>query len=264
MFAALLVVIAFHAARFPYFYIVLGLFPAAIGALVVGPMLERLEGRRQELVLLVVLWAPLGLNALLQAGVMLNDDLAPQRASLAFVEENFPRDARGFEGHAAFACRHDPEPFKTRFYQNVLGDFGGESGPAEAERMLAEFRVRPVQFMIEPLEHEPYPGALREFWATRYVLYWGHVRVPGRQIEGAPGWESELEVVVPGEYRWWSEGAAGRRLVVGADTLVPGGVVVLDGTGNVALSLPDGGEGIFALALDRPPAPDTTAFFRRF
>jgi hypothetical protein len=262
--AAGLFVVAFHAGRFPYFYIVLGLFPATIGALVTGPMLERLEGRRQELVLIGVLWVPLTFIALAQAVVMLMDDQRHQHESLAFVERNFPPEARGFEGQAAFTCRHDPEPFKTRFFMHVLADFQGEAGHAEVERMLGEFRARPVQYMIDPREHEPYPHPLREFWATRYVLYRSHVRIPGRELRGEPGREDELEIIVPGEYRWWADEGAARPLLVGADTVPAGGVVTLARRGVVRLALPEGGGGVFALSVAEPPAPDSTPFYRRF
>lgn len=147
---------------------------------------------------------------------------------------------------------------------NVLADFQGEAGQTEVERMLGEFRSRPVQYMIDPREHEPYPLPLRDFWATRYVLYRGHVRIPGRELRGEPGREDELEIIVPGEYRWWSDEATRRPLVVGADTVRPGGVVTLRQRGVVRLTLPEGGGGIFALSVTDPPAPDTTPFYRRF
>lgn len=257
------VVVAFHAGRFPYFYMVLGLFPASIGALVMGPMLERVDGLRQEMAVLAVVWVPLVAIAFVQLVFSLEDGQSRQRDSLAFVQANFPPEARGFNSRAAFVCRHDPDPFPVWFAEH-LRRFEGDGAEAEIAGLLAEFRSRPVQFLVEPLGWEAYPGELRDFWATRYVLYRGHVRIPGREIRGEAGRAEELEIIVPGEYRWWADEATRRPLVVGADTVPAGGVVTLSQRGVVRLGLPEGGGGMFALSVAEPPAPDTTPFYRRF
>lgn len=257
------VVVAFHASRFPYFYMVLGLFPAAIGALVMGPVLERVNGLGKEVAVLLVVWVPLVAIAFVHLVFSLEDRQSRQRASLAFVQANFPPEARGYNSQAAFVCRHDPDPFPVWFAQH-LRRFGGEGAEAEIAGLMAEFRSRPVQFMVEPPWWEPYPRELRDFWATRYAPYRGHVRIPGREIRGEPGWEDELEIIVPGEYRWWADEARGRPLVVGTDTVTAGGVVTLTRRGVVDLTLPEGGEGVFALSVTDPPAPDSTSFFRGF
>lgn len=110
------VVAVFHAARFPYFYLVLGLFPAAAGALVVGPVLARLRSRTGRRTLMGLVWVPLALGGLLQTALLTIDTQARQRASVAFVHESFPASARGFDGYGIFRCRHDPDPFPVFFH----------------------------------------------------------------------------------------------------------------------------------------------------
>jgi hypothetical protein len=258
-----LVVLLFHAGRFQYFYMVLGLFPAAVGALVVGPALDLIPNARLRAAFLVMLWVPLGALAAVASMGSTVDDQRQQRASLEFVERNFPPEGRGFEGRGAFACRHDPNPFPVRFYQRVRIEFGGEERDERIRALIEEFRSRPVEYMILPEGHG-YPQELWQFWSTRYVHYHGAVHVPGREVRGGPGWTGDFEVVVPGEYVWRAApGADGSLEVTGVD-LEPGGIVVFQGPGTVRLRLPRGGDGILVLSLPDPPSPDATPFYTGF
>jgi hypothetical protein len=263
VFAVGLAVTLFHAGRFPYFYMVLGLFPAAVGALITGPMLERLANGRQRAAFLGVVWLPLALGALGQTARITIDTQERQRASLAFIEQSFPPPARGFEGHGALTCRHDPDPFPVRFYMNALADFTGPDAEAHTRAMLEGFRSRPVSFMILPIPAEPYPTALRELWETRYVGYRSLVRVPGRAISGEAGWTGSFEALVPARYRWIPEEGVSTPLEVDGHALAPGDVMRLE-VGVHDLRLAGGGSGMLALALAEPPAPDTAIFFTPF
>jgi hypothetical protein len=254
-----LVVVLFHAGRFPYFYMVLGLFPATIAGLVLGPVLERLRRPRLGLALLAAIWLPLSLAGLRQAAVITTERQWPQRESLAFVERNFPPDARGFQAHGAFACRADPDPFRILFPQNVAR-LDGPQGEESARALLQEFRNRPVQFMIEP--HEPYPPPFREFWATRYVPYHASVLVPGRLVRGGAGAMVPFEVLVPGEYAWYPAPGSAASIVVGGGTVHPGQRVALATPGVYGVELPTGGEGMLVLALPEPPSSQAVPFYR--
>lgn len=254
------VVMFFHAARFPYFLMVLGLFPAAVGCLIVVPVLERLRTPGQRIFFLALVWFPLaGLGTVFSATLTL-PTLQHQRASLDFVERNFSPDARGFEGRGAFGCRSDPDPFPVRFYGRVRREFAGDERMQRIHEMAEEFRSRPVAFMILPVAHG-YPPELWAFWGERYVHYHSAVHVPGRVVMGEAGWSERFEVLVPGQYMWRTEGGATEPLEVNGNRVQPGTGVLLEKRGYLQLRLPQGGKGLFVLSLADPPAPDTTPFY---
>jgi hypothetical protein len=256
-------VVLFHAGRFIYFYMVLGLFPAAAGALVVNIGLHRLGTSRGREGFLTAVWVPLILIGVMHAGALTVQTQQHQAESLDFVERNFPPVARGFESRGAFACRPDPDPFPVRFYQTVRREFGAEDRAERIADLQSEFRGRPVEFMIMPVRHG-YPDELYAFWSTRYVHYHGSVHAPGIRINGGSGWSGRFEVIVPGEYVWLADHGAGVPLDVAGLRVQAGGSVHLEEQGMVGLRLPAGGEGMFVLALPEPPAPDTTPFYRGF
>jgi hypothetical protein len=258
-------VLLFHAGRFPYFYPVLGLFPAAIGALVLGPLLTMVPKRSARYAAVGTLWIPLVAGAAgMITGMLVHDDQAHQRRSLDFVAANFPAEARGFNARAAFVCRGDPEPFRVFFGEHLRRVFGGPNADTEIAGMLQAFRERPVRFMIEPEFWEAYPSELRDFWGTRYVRYFENVSIPGRDVRGPPGSRITFEVIVPGTYRWWpAEGQHG-PLVVSGNALRAGDEVVISFPGEVELELPEGGVGVLAFAVDDAPEAVSHPFFRRF
>lgn len=255
-----LAVMIFHAARFPYFFMVLGLFPAAVGGLVVGPVLDRLGTPGRRAVFLAVLLLPFAGAGTVYALTLTAPTLQHQRASLAFVERNFAREARGFEARGAFACRDDPDPFPVHFLGAVRQQFAGEDRLQRIRDMAGEFRSRPVAFMIPPTGHG-YPPELWAFWNTRYVHYHGAVHVPGRTIVGGSGWSGDFEVIVPGRYVWRTGEEVAGALEVGGRRVVPGATILLNDPGYASLRLPDGGEGILVLSLPDAPATDTTSFY---
>jgi len=255
-------VLLFHAGRFSYFYMILGLFPAAIGALVAGPILERLNSFVPRTAFLVVLWVPLSIGAVMVAGRLMVNDLEGQRATLAFVERNFSPEARGYDAVGVFACRDDPDPFPVQFAEHVWALYGGADGAVRGQELIHEFRIRPISFMMLPLETASYPETVREFWETRYVPYFGEIRVPGREMEGPEGWRGSFEVLVPGAYRWRTEGS--HPLQVDDEQVDADGIIHLGRIGVRALTLPNGGAGVLVLELTDPPSPGPDLFFRGF
>ena len=254
-----LVVLFFHAGRFPYFYMVLGLFVAVVGALALGPVLERLELPTARRALIVVLWVPLTVMGLTKAWALTTDTQRIQRESLAFVERNFPSDARGFQTHGALVCRNDPDDFPTRLRGRVLAEFGGVGGAEHVGELMNEFRSRPVSFLVPPFES--YPHELRRFWDTRYVKYFAAVHVPGRWIRGPRGATGTFEVIVPGEYIWRTSTNDSAQLEVQGRILKTGSSIALPAQGEYPISLPEGGEGMIVLALPQPPSPNSRGFY---
>jgi hypothetical protein len=255
-------VLFFHAGRFVYFLMIMALFPAVVAALATGPILERVSRFLPRAAFHVLMWVPIALGSVLVSQELRQDRVDRQRATLAFVERNFAPDARGFDGVGAFSCRADPDPFPVRFAEHVRAEFWGPEGETRGLALIEEFRDREVAFMILPLEAHAYPDAVRDFWDSRYLPYVGSLRVPGRRVEGEPGWTGSFEVVAPGEYRWEAEAGTTVALVVENRTLESGGRIRFEAAGVVALALPDGGSGTLVLDLDEPPSLGVGPFFR--
>jgi hypothetical protein len=248
----------FHAGRFPYFYMVLGLFPAAIGGLIIGPLLERLRTPLHRGLVLAMIWIPLSTFGIGAAGALVGDKpLRQQRASLDWVDRNFPSDAVGYTNWGVFACRAELWP--VRFAARLAAALSTEYRAKLTQDLLEAFRNRPVAFMIPPVE--PHPEPLQEFWNTRYIHYYGGIHVPGRSIDGGPGWTGTFEVIVPGRYVWRSTGIEPRPLEVDGRRIAAGASIGLDQQRYHSLHLPEGGAGMFVISLPEPPAADTVSFF---
>jgi hypothetical protein len=252
-------VLLFHEGRFPYFYLTLGLFPAAAGALLASPLLERARTAGARRLVLYGFWIPLAVLAVTERAYSIRDTQAVQRASLAFVAASFPPPARGFEGRGALACHEDPDPFPVRFNEHLVSDFAGQERGVRARALIEEFRSRPVSFMIPPIG--PYPREVRNFWETRYVHYAAAVWIPGRTISADSLWRGKFEAIVPGAYTWHS--AQPVSLFVDGTRLEPGASRQL-AAGMHRLEVPASADGVLALAVPHPPYPDTTPFYRPF
>lgn len=264
VFAMGVAVAVFHAGRFPYFYMTLGLFPACIGALMTGPVLARFRAPLFRFGVASIVILPLAAFALFQSAAFTIDSQSHQRESLEFVERNFASEARGFGTRAEFVCRQDPDPFPTWFSQHVRARFGGDDREERAQDLMDEIRERRVAFMVSPWPWDPYPEHLREFWDTRYAPYHGSIRVAGRRVQGDPGWSGSFEVIAPGTYTWRPASGSSVPLEVSGQRLEPSAVIVFDAPGQVDIGLPNGGGGLFVLALDEPPAELTRPFYVGF
>jgi hypothetical protein len=251
-------VVLVHAGRFPYFYMVLGLFPAVVGGLIVSPLLERVGTPLRRGVLMALIWLPLVLYSVAAAAVLAGDtQQQQQRASLDWVERNFSPEAVGYTNWGAFACRDEPWP--VRFGAGLAAAFRGDARERSTQELMAAFRDRPVAFMIPPIE--PHPPELEEFWRTRYVHYYGGIHVPGRHVRGGAGWTGTFEAVVPGNYVWLAmEGTVGPLTVEGG-RVESGSTITLEEQRVYSISLAEGGDGMFVLALAEPPAGESVPFF---
>jgi hypothetical protein len=209
------------------------------------------------------LGVPLAASALLESRGMIRDDLSHQRDALNFVQEAFPESARGFAGHSEFVCRHDSDPFPTRFVFSIRTDFYGEGAEARTDEFLSEFRSRPVSFMLLPADAVHYPERVRRFWEEHYVRLYRQIEVPGRLVQGPQGTRVAFDPMVGGRYRWWPD-EAGTGLMVGDTFVEAGDTVTLRSAEVVSLRIPDGGSGRIALDVGRPPQPDPEPFFTPF
>jgi hypothetical protein len=252
-------VAAFHAAAFRYFWLTLGLFPAAAFALARGALVAQVPARYRRLVVMGF-WCLLLAPAALHMALQLSDRQAVQRESLRFVHANFPRDAAGFHPESGLFCQAGRKPFPTLLSQHLHLRFAGPRRELHTQRMLARFRDTPVEFLLQSFRLNQLPVEVRRFLAENYQPYRAAVFVAGRRLAGAGGEQVEFELVVPGRYRWLPEGGP-KRLAIGGRVLEPGGVTWLDRGIHRARFVEDGAEGRLVLALREPPSEAPLPFY---
>ncbi len=187
----------FHAARFPYFWLTLGLFPAVA----FGLAFDEIVPARLHTVALAALSAGLLLPFGWYVTRVLRDTQKPQRQSFAFLERNFPPEARGFHVEGALFCRADPDPFPVMYRDQIEQRFSGPSAAAETAAFRDEFVKRPVRFILDSHVLPIFPPAMQEFWSAHYLAYGARVAIPGVFVQGPPGKKVAFEVLVAGAYR---------------------------------------------------------------
>lgn len=249
----------FHAAAFPYFWMTLGVFPAVAIGVGREAILEVFEGPVGK-ALLTVAAALLLMSAVPAAVALRQDTQRVQRDALAFIDGNFDPAARGFQSEGALLCRTDPNPFRTYFADAVTSQFTGASGRPRAEAFINEFRSRPVAFMIAHRLFR-YPDIIDAFWKTHYVLYRDEVMIPGRRVTGSRGDAFELDVIVPGQYRWLPTSTKPARLAFGGMVLDSRSVVTLDRGVHEFVLLDDVPTGLLVFAVKDDPRPAGANFY---
>lgn len=252
--AALGVVIGwFHGSTFPYFWITLGLFPST--AIALGwPGLAALL-RRAAVPVLILLSAWLVWIAVSYRLQLLRDTQDIQRRSYAFIETRLPQ-FRGFNADGGLFCRHDPEPF-GEYFREAAEDFGvGPDADKRQDAFIAEFRRRPVAYLLDTFLLEPFPEKIRQFWHQHYVRYAATVSVAGRELTGPAGSQGMFDVIVGGRYKW--HGTV--PITVGGALVPPGGTIEL-AIGQVPIVLGDAtAPACLCLALPGSPGDKRRAF----
>jgi hypothetical protein len=278
--AALGVAVAvFHRARFPYFWMTLGLFPAVAIALALDPLLGWVDGagrnrvagpgRRRGRAAAWTLAAALGALAVagLPAAVgMLDDTQAVQRRTLAFVDRHFALGVPGFQADGALFCR-DPgsEPLPIFLGAYIFQRLWGPGSEPEVAALLDRFRRRPFVFVIDSFHLWDLPPPLAGFFRDHYRLYSAKVMLPAAELGAdgpAGGGETRFEILVPGRYRWRPAARRGGAIAVDGRAVEAGGTVEL-AAGEHRAELPAGGRGRLEWAVDEPPAPEAGPFYGR-
>lgn len=251
----------FHAAAFRYFWLTLGLFPAAALALARGPLLARIPASARQAATLGFV-ALLGVPALLYGAARLTDGQAIQRESLAFVHRNFPADTAGFHPESGLFCQEGIQPLPTFFSQHIYKRFAGPQRELYTRRLLDTFREAPVEFLVQSFRLNQFPADIRRFWHDNYQPYRASVFVAGRRLSGDRGQSANFELLVPGRYRWLPSG--GDTPVAIADrVLAPGESMLLDSGRHTARFLERVPDGLLVLALNEPPGEAPAAFYRQ-
>jgi len=256
-------VLLFHAAAFRYFWLTLGLFPAAAFAVahrrVRALALPRGAGVRDLLVL--GWWLLLLVPALLQGAYRFVDTQAVQRETFAFIHANFERDAAGFHPEGGLFCRHEGDPIRAHVSHTIWRQYAGEGREAHMERMLRTFHEEEVRFLVESFRLNQFPVELRRFWASHYQPYRASVFVAGVQLAGVAGSTEPFELVVPGRYRWIPFEAP-VPLEVDGEPLPAGGIADLSAGSHVADFPEEVTGGFLVLAVDAPPGPAPRPFYQ--
>ncbi len=254
----------FHAGAFPYFWMTLGLFPAAAAATALEPIRHLYPRKRHRRVVLGFIWIFLAAQSAIAAAVLLKDSQRGQRESLAFIERNFARDQEGFHPERALFCRDAKDPFPVMFSQTIAAHYWGPEREVNGSRLIGEFRERPVAFLLDSFRLRQFPPEIQEFWVSGYRPYYESVLIPAVQLRGRPGEEDSVSILVPGKYRLRHDGEAGNPYLRldGTSLLARDTIELVAGSYRIEyLREVDRAELLFAVT--DPPKPAAHPFYKR-
>jgi hypothetical protein len=241
-----------HPSAFAYFWMTLGLFPAVAGAIALDPIRRMFKNPLIPGVLVTALWVALLSLTLPVALRMTEDTQRIQRSALAFVDRTFAPSARGFHPEGALFCRRDPDPFRIYVAPVIAGSFRDVSS---TRAFIAAFVDKPVAFIVASYRLAMFPKPVVDFWNQHYVLYGPAVFVPGFMVGKDAARVRDVDVIVPGKYRWLSRPADARAEIDGVP--ISHGASVSLGAGKHTLRAADAVQsGMLAFATDMPPAPE--------
>jgi hypothetical protein len=246
-----------HGSSFAYFVMTAGLFPAVALGLAAGPALARWESRAP--LAIAVLVALLAATSVPEALGTMQGSQHRQRETMQLIERTSLRDKRGYQVEGALFCSSDPDPLPAMFTQQILSRRAQGAGAFDG--FIAEFRSRPIAYIVESFRMRQFPDKVREFWDEHYVPYAASLRVAGWRVTGSVR-ESAHEVIVPGTYRWIPGGRFPEAFIqVDGQSLAPGESLHLD-AGPHLVSRADGdAEGLLVLTLDSARPGATFPFF---
>jgi hypothetical protein len=252
----------FHAGAFFYFWMTLGLFPAAAFATARGPIQTLLRPAAAPLVV-AGWWLLLLLPGLVTLGLMLNDTQSVQRESLAFVHRNFTKADAGFHPESAPFCRPGIPPIPTHFSETIYRRFAGPEREANAAQMIRTFESRPIKFIVQSFRLNQFPVELRRFWAENYQPYRASVFVAGRHLAGTRGSSHEFGLIVPGAYRWLPM-TGPQPVRIDGRLVAAGEVVRLEPRAHTADFVEDVPGGVLVLAVQDPPSAAPRSFYKYY
>ncbi len=243
----------FHAAAFPYFWITLGLFPAiAIG--LAWPA-ARTYFPRMSLVVAGLAVALFAWRAIPYRLETLHDTRAVQNESMGFVDGLSPA-WRGFHPDGGLVCRRDPSPFPMYLRENVARTFGGPNAGANTTAFVAEFRARPVAYIVRTHRLESFPLEVRTFWVEHYVPYRGAVELAGQRVHASGEGTRTIDIVIAGTYRWVSTSA-----VTVDDRPLAAGTSIALSTGSHVARWSTAIDGVLVLAVDAAMQPSSEPYY---
>ena len=127
------------------------------------------------------------------------------------------------------------------FSQEIWRRFqASPQAPEATADFIAELRSRPVAYFVESYRMNQFSREVRTFFAEHYVWYARSLFVAGFDVKRA-GAIGNVDVIVPGAYRWVPDPAnPDVSIEVGSTLLPPLSVIELaSGTHNVAVPRSD-------------------------
>jgi len=256
-------VMLFHAGAFPYFWMTLGLFPAAAFAVGLDPIRRSFPRLHIWRIVGGSIWALLVVQATFTQAGLLQDTQRVQRDSLAFIDHNFGADQEGFHPERALFCRDTADPFPTFLERPALRRYWGPERERLAQELIGEFRRRPVVFMLDSFRLSWFPPEVQDFWNSNYQLYYESVWIPRLALDGPRGSRKSLDVIVPGAYRW-QHGDGRPDLRLAGRLIAKGDTVELQAGGHDVELLRNIEDGSLVLAVVEPPRERVGPFSKRF
>jgi hypothetical protein len=258
-----LAVMLFHAGAFPYFWMTLGLFPAATFAVGLDPIRRSFARPHVWRVVGGSIFTLLVIQAVLTQAGLLQDTQRIQRDSLAFIDRNFDADLEGFHPERALFCRDTADPFPIFLQGPGLLRYWGPERERLSQELIGDFRRRPVVFMLDSFRLRWFPPEIQDFWDSNYQLYYESVWIPRLKLTGPRGSRRSLDVLVPGRYRWQSgDGRPDLRLA--GRLIAKGDVVDLQAGANELEFLRTIEGGSLILDLAEPPREAEASFYKLF
>ena len=218
-------ILAFHAARFPYFFITLAPLLAIPGGLLLHQTLVAL-GRAHPL----MSWAGL-LGATLTLGVpfaqqhdeLLSETSPKQHEGIRELQGLFPPETLAFDPHhTLIRQRQISAPMYARAVNRM------KSHPQGPESFVKLLRERAPIYYVQGKRTEIMPELVKEHLETHFVRVTSNLYMAGVELEAS----GRFEILVPGRYRYGPPVKAGRSgwgpaLIDGKPVKV-GGVVDLE------------------------------------
>jgi hypothetical protein len=256
-------VMLFHASSFPYFWMTLGLFPAAAFAVGLDPIRRSFPRAHGWRVVRGSIWAFLVIQAALTQAGLLQDTQKVQRESLAFIDRNFDTDQEGFHPERALFCRDTEDPFPTFLEGPALRRYWGPERETLGQELIGEFRLRPVVFMLDSFRLYWFPPEIQDFWNANYGLYYESVWIPKLTLDGSSGSRGSLDVIVSGSYQW-QHGDDRPDLRLAGRLISKGDTVELQAGGHDVEFLRDIEAGSLVLDVAEHPRARRGPFYKRF
>jgi hypothetical protein len=248
----------FHRSTFAYFWMTIGLFAAAVPAIMMGPVRAALPTYLSS-GLTAAAWLALLGAAREPAQRLFEDTRSHQSKTFDFINRNFAPDAVGFHPESATLCRQSRSEFTTYFSATIYSVFYARDTTEQSRLFIERFRKEPVMFIIDSYRLRKFPELVRRFWSEHYIPATPSISILGSPVGGE--WPSKrvMDVFVAGEYQW-SPTAGRGEIDVDGDVLSAGQRVHLE-PGDHQISVSKGTSGYLHWAVTDPVPSRGRPFF---